>query len=70
MNKIDLWNRYNQYMCNCPKIGLSLDISRMKFDDGFLGRMEPDMQRAFKSMAASISLRISALGAKAGLRSQ
>jgi glucose-6-phosphate isomerase len=51
MDKIELWDRYTQYLCNCEELALSLDISRMKFDDGFLDRMEPAMQRAFASMA-------------------
>jgi glucose-6-phosphate isomerase len=51
MNKIDLWNRYSNYLCSCSEIGLSLDISRMNFDDGFFERMEPAMQRAFAFMA-------------------
>ena len=51
MNKIELWNRYSRYLCNCEELSLTLDISRMKFDDGFFERMEPDMQRAYASMA-------------------
>ncbi len=47
-----LWDRYNRYLCNSPEIGLSLDISRMNFDDAFLNRLEPTMQRAFLAMAA------------------
>ena len=50
MDKIELWDRYNKYLCTCPELGLSLDISRMNFDDGFLERMEPGMQRAFAAM--------------------
>ena len=50
MNKTDLWKRYSAFLCHCPEIGLSLDVSRMKFDDGFLNRMEPAMQRAFTEM--------------------
>lgn len=45
-----LWDRYNRYLCQCQKIGLSLDISRMKFDDGFFSAMEPAMQQAFTKM--------------------
>ena len=45
-----LWNRYLKHLCSCPEIGLSLDISRMKFADGFLEQMEPAVQRAFKEM--------------------
>lgn len=51
MDKIELWNRYSTYLCTSPELGLSLDISRMRFDDGFFDRMEPAMQRAFAAMA-------------------
>ncbi len=51
MQKADLWDRYNRYICQCQNIGLSLDISRMNFDDGFFDRMEPAMQKAFADMA-------------------
>jgi glucose-6-phosphate isomerase len=50
MNKTELWLRYSKYLCTCPEIALSLDISRMNFGDGFLERMEPAMQRAFTAM--------------------
>ena len=46
-----LWNRYQKYLCHCPEIGLSLDISRMKFADSFFAQMEPAMQSAFAEMA-------------------
>ncbi len=46
------WNRFQQYLCHCPEIGLWLDISRMNFDDEFLNRMEPAMQQAFDAMLA------------------
>ena len=36
MNEIDLWRRYQKYLCVCPTIGLQLDISRMMFADDFL----------------------------------
>jgi len=52
MNNAELWKRYTQYLCECPAIGLSLDVSRMNYDDDFLDRMEPAMQRAFADMAA------------------
>ncbi len=44
------WNRFQQYLCHCPEIGLWLDISRMQFDDEFLNRMEPAMQEALSAM--------------------
>jgi glucose-6-phosphate isomerase len=52
MNAADLWKRYQQYLCSCPSIDLSLDISRMHFDDAFLERMEPAIQRAYQAMDA------------------
>jgi len=45
-----LWKRYKKDLCHCPEIGLFLDISRMKFPDGFFARMEPVMQSAFAEM--------------------
>ena len=45
-----LWKRYQKHLCLCPEIGLSLDISRMKFADGFFERMEPAIQSAFLEM--------------------
>ena len=40
------WSRYKQFLCTCPSIGLSLDISRMNFDDAFLNQMKAPMQKA------------------------
>ena len=45
-----LWNRYQKHLCNCPEIGFSLDISRMKFADSFFEQMEPAIQIAFSEM--------------------
>ena len=36
MNANELWNRYKKHLCRVPAVGLSLDISRMSFDDGVL----------------------------------
>jgi glucose-6-phosphate isomerase len=47
-----LWDRYREHLDVNPSIGLTLDISRMKFPPDFLARMEPQMQRAFAAMAA------------------
>ena len=46
-----LWNRYRKYLAVCPTIDLALDISRMRFDDGFFERMSAPMARAFSEMA-------------------
>src|SRR5438552_19093686 len=49
---MSLWDRYRQYLCVADSIGLSVDISRMKFPDGFLEKMEPAMQKAYAQMDA------------------
>ncbi|HET6419012.1 MAG TPA: glucose-6-phosphate isomerase [Geobacteraceae bacterium] len=41
-----LWERYKNYLCQCPEIGLFMDISRMNFPEGFFKEMEPIMQMA------------------------
>src|SRR5476651_2453058 len=46
----DPWQRYKQYLCAAPSISLTLDVSRMHFDEAFLQKMEPEMQKAFASM--------------------
>ncbi len=50
MNSPEIWKRYNQYLCTVESIDLTLDISRMEFDDGYLDQMEPAMQRAYEAM--------------------
>jgi glucose-6-phosphate isomerase len=52
MTASSLWKRHQQHLCRVPAIGLTLDVSRMRFDDGFLQRMAPAMQRAFEAMDA------------------
>jgi glucose-6-phosphate isomerase len=52
MDASELWKRYRHYYCHVESIDLSLDISRMHFDDAFLASMEPAMQKAFKEMDA------------------
>src|SRR5262249_48507011 len=47
-----LWDRFRQHYYHDPATGLSVDISRMSFPDGFFAEMEPAMQRAFAEMAA------------------
>jgi glucose-6-phosphate isomerase len=50
MTASELWKRHRQHVCRVPAIGLTLDVSRMRFDDRFLERMTPAMQRAFEGM--------------------
>ncbi|HTD88960.1 MAG TPA: glucose-6-phosphate isomerase [Candidatus Binatia bacterium] len=52
MTPAELWKRHQQYLCRLPAIGLTLDVSRMRFDEAFLQRMAPAMQRAFAAMDA------------------
>ena len=52
MSNLQLWQRYKEYLCVSPEIGLMLDISRMRFSDGFFDDMEPRIQRAFGEMTA------------------
>ena len=47
-----LWKRYQQYLCQVPSLGLTLDVSRMRFDDGFLDQMAAPMRQAFEAMDA------------------
>ncbi len=46
----ELWQRYRKYLVKTPSVGLSLDVSRMSFDDAWLKSMEPAMQAAFADM--------------------
>lgn len=52
MNALDLWKRYQQHLCNCPSLDLTLDVSRMTFTDDYLARMAAPMQRAYETMDA------------------
>src|SRR5438067_10946600 len=52
MNAHDLWNRYKSQLCFVPSVGLSLDSSRMQFDDNFFARMAPAMEKAYAAMDA------------------
>ena len=52
MNANELWKRYQTYLCRVDSAGLSLDISRMRFDDGFLGSMTAAMKTAYEAMDA------------------
>lgn len=50
MNAAELWKRYQQYWIWDERTGISLDVSRMRFGDDFLGRMELAAQKAFQAM--------------------
>ncbi len=46
------WDRFKSLYYTNPRLGLSLDISRMPFPDDFLASMQPKLQQAFADMAA------------------
>jgi len=52
MDAPDLWKRYRQYACRVDSLDLTLDISRIHFEETFLASMEPAMQQAFRDMDA------------------
>lgn len=52
MNRLQLWERYRTYLCRCESVGLSLDISRMRFPDNYFARMSRPMAAALEAMAA------------------
>ncbi|MFP4145674.1 MAG: glucose-6-phosphate isomerase [Phycisphaeraceae bacterium] len=50
MDPLNLWQRYRKHLTRCSSVGLSLDISRMDFEETFWDDMEPAMQRAYEAM--------------------
>jgi glucose-6-phosphate isomerase len=50
MTPAQSWERFKKYLCVCPGIGLSLDISRMTFSEDFFHRMSGPMEKAFAAM--------------------
>jgi glucose-6-phosphate isomerase len=46
-----LWRRYQKYLVVCPSIDLTVDISRMRFDDSLFEKMKGPMDKAFAEMA-------------------
>lgn len=50
MDANQLWTRHREYFCRVDSVDLSLDVSRMHFDQDFLAEMEPHMHQAFTEM--------------------
>lgn len=46
-----LWKRYQDHLCKCPGLGISLDISRITFGPGFFNEMKPAIDKAYDAMA-------------------
>jgi glucose-6-phosphate isomerase len=45
-----LWPRFQKYFLRYEDVGFSIDISRMRFADGFFAQMRPLIDKAFASM--------------------
>jgi glucose-6-phosphate isomerase len=45
-----LWQRFQQYYVRYDDLGFSIDISRMRFRDGFFEKMRPEVEKAFAAM--------------------
>ena len=52
MNATELWKRYQRHLCHVGSVGLTLDVSRMRFDEGFFEKMSPAIGRAYEAMDA------------------
>lgn len=44
------WQRFQQGLCRVPALDLTLDVSRMRFEESFLEEMNAPMARAFEAM--------------------
>ena len=53
---IELWARFRQYATGCDAVGLTLDVSRMRFPDGLFDRLRGPMRRAFDDIAPVLAL--------------
>jgi glucose-6-phosphate isomerase len=47
-----LWQRYQDWLYYHEGLELYLDVSRMRFDDGFVAQMQPKFTKAFADMQA------------------
>jgi len=52
MNNQKLWQHYQDWLYFHEKLGLYVDVSRMRLEDGFLDKMQPKFTKAFQDMAA------------------
>jgi glucose-6-phosphate isomerase len=52
MDRLTLWQRYKQYLCESPSVGVKLDISRIHFPDDYMQEMQPRVDQALSAMAA------------------
>lgn len=50
MSAQSLWTRFQEHLLAYEDIGFTLDISRMRFDEDFFTRMQPQIDLAFRQM--------------------
>jgi glucose-6-phosphate isomerase len=50
MASSSLWPRFQKYFLRYDDLGFSIDISRMRFADGFFDEMKPRIEKAFVAM--------------------
>jgi glucose-6-phosphate isomerase len=50
MNSLELWKRYKDYLNVNPSVGVTVDISRMKFSENFFDEMSARIKHAFEQM--------------------
>jgi glucose-6-phosphate isomerase len=50
MGDLALWERFKKYLCVCDSVGVTVDISRMKFGDNFFSEMDGPIKKAFTKM--------------------
>lgn len=48
---MDLYARFQSYFYADERLGLAVDVSRIRFADGFFAAMEPRIQKAYAAMA-------------------
>ena len=48
----DLYKRFQTYLHHDARLGLSVDVSRVRFDDAFVASMKPRLAKAIEDMAA------------------
>jgi glucose-6-phosphate isomerase len=50
MTSSSLWPRFQKYFLDYDDLQFSIDISRMRFSNGFFEKMQPLVQKAFTTM--------------------
>jgi len=50
MDDLAMWRRFKSHLCVSESVGVSVDISRMKFGESFLQEKDADIRRAFAEM--------------------